>query len=701
MAMTSLRVSPEKLDKVKKAFKRTGLTQQEFASEVDLSTRQPIGNFLKGKNVKHQVFKEICFKLDLDWQEVADLGKDNEPEIQEIENTIFKEPNFLGREEDIANINNLVNEGKKVILIKAEGGIGKTTLAENWFKIQRCDYLKLNVGTTSQTIKSLEEWLISQLKETFKITPAQNFGNMLDQLTTQLHKQKIGILIDNLEPALKNGKFIEPHQNYVDLLEILANQNIQGITIITSREQIYEHKIFRLSTFHNYDLEGLNEKTWKEYFENKKIIIDNDSLNAMWRNYGGNAEAMSLLAADILKESKGDLKAYWQDNSEDLLRHRSLEQLVHSQFDKLKNDNSQAYNLLCRLGVYPNNDVNLPEMWLSCLLWDVPKNKRKRVIDNLLSRCLIKKQDNYYSHPITSYYLHPITKAKILEDVNLIDEFTFDKIELIKAQIDEIIAPEGKIQAFLRWLNNKSMSVQLPCQQSVIRSFYFDCEINSPLDLYLYDALNRGFDFQSDMDMSIDYEISNILYFIKEHIKYHNPYIYVRNCMDRYDEIENYLENDIEFGSLSNSGNFIPMDYGAANALKTIINNIICYISLQIDVNKLGISPEFKKVFQELKQKLPDLEGDENTYNQWWQVNGQNWMKQLREVLIKYRNIAHDWQFNDKEKQLLENYYHVNILLIDCINSNCRVSHEMRSHIEDTLLLPIEEIEKRPFKYQE
>jgi hypothetical protein len=557
---------------------------------------------------------------------------------------------------------------------------------------------RCNVGTTSQTIKSVEEWLISQLKETFKITPSQNFGNMLDQLKTQLQKQKIGILIDNLEPALKNGEFIEPHQNYVDLLEILANQNIQGITILTSREQIYEHKIFRLSNFYNYDLEGLNEKTWQEYFENKQIIIDNDSLNAIWRNYGGNAEAMSLLAADILKESKGDLKAYWQDNSEDLLRHRSLEQLVKSQFDKLKNDNLQAYNLLCRVGVYPNQDVNLPEIWLFCLLWDVPKNRQKRVINDLLSRCLIKKSDK-------GYYLHPITRAKILEDVNLIDEFTFDQIELLKAQIDQIIALEGKIQAFLTWLNNKSMSIQLPCPQSVIRSFYFDCEINNPLDLYLYDALydalNIGFYFQSDMDMNIDYEISNVLYFIKDHIKHHNPYIYVRNFMDIYDAIENCLENDIEFGLQDKSGNFIPWDYDSANALKTLINNAICYISLQIDVNELCISPELKKIFQELKQKLPDLEGDENTYNQWWQVNGQNWMKQLREALIKYRNIAHDWQFNDKEKQLLENYYHVNILLIDCINSNCRVSDEMRSHIEDTLLLPIEEIEKRPFKYQE
>ncbi|MEH2253892.1 NACHT domain-containing protein [Nostoc sp.] len=104
MAMKSLRVSLEKLEKVKRAFERTGLTQNEFASEVDLRTRQPIGNFLAGKPVKHQVFKEICFKLDLDWQEVADLPKDTKLQTEQLPETIFRNPDFVGREEAIAGV---------------------------------------------------------------------------------------------------------------------------------------------------------------------------------------------------------------------------------------------------------------------------------------------------------------------------------------------------------------------------------------------------------------------------------------------------------------------------------------------------------------------------------------------------------------------------------------------------------------------
>ncbi|MEQ9666955.1 NACHT C-terminal helical domain 2-containing protein [Coleofasciculus sp. G2-EDA-02] len=63
--------------------------------------------------------------------------------------------------------------------------------------------------------------------------------------------------------------------------------------------------------------------------------------------------------------------------------------------------------------------------------------------------------------------------------------------------------------------------------------------------------------------------------------------------------------------------------------------------------------------------------------------------------MIQYRNIGHNWQFSDSQKQLLKQYYDANKLLVDCLNSDCYVSQEVRQEIEDTLLLPIAEIEKR------
>ena len=63
--------------------------------------------------------------------------------------------------------------------------------------------------------------------------------------------------------------------------------------------------------------------------------------------------------------------------------------------------------------------------------------------------------------------------------------------------------------------------------------------------------------------------------------------------------------------------------------------------------------------------------------------------------MIKYRNLGHDWQLNNKQKELLKKYYRANQFLVDCLNSDCYVSREVRQEIEETLFLPISDIRKR------
>ncbi|HEY9614135.1 NACHT C-terminal helical domain 2-containing protein, partial [Allocoleopsis sp.] len=62
--------------------------------------------------------------------------------------------------------------------------------------------------------------------------------------------------------------------------------------------------------------------------------------------------------------------------------------------------------------------------------------------------------------------------------------------------------------------------------------------------------------------------------------------------------------------------------------------------------------------------------------------------KRLRAILIEHRSLGHDWQFSEEQKKLLKQYYDANKLLVDCLNSDCYVSREVRQHIEDSLLLP-------------
>jgi hypothetical protein len=94
---------------------------------------------------------------------------------------------------------------------------------------------------------------------------------------------------------------------------------------------------------------------------------------------------------------------------------------------------------------------------------------------------------------------------------------------------------------------------------------------------------------------------------------------------------------------------------------------------------------------------------DEEGTEEWWNRIGV-WkpvatlavpVNQLRTVLIEHRNFGHNWCFTEEQEKLLKQYYDTNKLLVACLNSACVVSDEVKKEIEDTLLLPIAEIEKR------
>ncbi len=80
MAKRSLQASAQGIKKAKQAFLRTGWTQEYLAAEVGLETRQPIWKFFAGKPIDRSVFAEICFRLNLELEEIAVV-----PQISELE----------------------------------------------------------------------------------------------------------------------------------------------------------------------------------------------------------------------------------------------------------------------------------------------------------------------------------------------------------------------------------------------------------------------------------------------------------------------------------------------------------------------------------------------------------------------------------------------------------------------------------------
>ena len=396
MSPRSLNVAQQHMQKVKDALKRSGFRSQlAFATEMG-AARDTVRKFVNGKNIDRNNFIDFCEKLGLDWQRIVDKPLET--------NT---DPNFVGRENAIATLDHLINKKKgKIINIYGMGGVGKTALAKQYLKAKGFDLvLEVIMATRTEDITPVtfivEEWL----KNDFTVEPSQDFGISLKRLKEQLKTRKVGLLIDNLEMALEGGKFIEDHHQYVDLFKVLADADVQSLTLITSRERLTESGV----EVEYYPLEGLDKDAWNEYFIYHQLIIDSSTVTAMCNAYGGNAKAMTLICSQVnLDYSKG-IKQYWQDHKIDLLANPTLKHLVNSQFDRLEKHDTDAYNLLLRLGCFRYLDISrVPFDGVKCLLFDVVEtNEQLRVIERLKNRALVE-------HKNGEYWLHSVIKQEAL-----------------------------------------------------------------------------------------------------------------------------------------------------------------------------------------------------------------------------------------------------------------------------------------------
>ena len=82
MAKRSLKASATGIEQAKRAFERIGWTQEYLAAEVGLNTRQSVWKFFSGRAIERHIFIDLCFQLNLDWQDIADLPKPQENPIQ-------------------------------------------------------------------------------------------------------------------------------------------------------------------------------------------------------------------------------------------------------------------------------------------------------------------------------------------------------------------------------------------------------------------------------------------------------------------------------------------------------------------------------------------------------------------------------------------------------------------------------------------
>jgi hypothetical protein len=127
--------------------------------------------------------------------------------------------------------------------------------------------------------------------------------------------------------------------------------------------------------------------------------------------------------------------------------------------------------------------------------------------------------------------------------------------------------------------------------------------------------------------------------------------------------------------------------------LVTYAHDLDLFLTFTEDRN-IEIGSDLKRSLERFHEQLPDIDRDRIHYQKWWKENGEIWTRNLRLAIIEHRNIGYDWQFSPEQKEILKQYYDSIKLLVECMYSTPNISDKTIQKIEETLLLPVAEIEK-------
>jgi predicted NACHT family NTPase len=215
-------------------------------------------------------------------------------------------------------------------------------------------------------------------------------------------------------------------------------------------------------------------------------------------------------------------------------------------------------------------------------------------------------------------------------------------VQLMKQQIDALVAQDPYLQEFLTWASQKSL-VTLQPTLAATRAFY--------LGLTQTPHLAPHFALACTLDQGIF--------------------------------LDTLLDNLVLECAVGSSP-----DFAHAHALSDALSNALTIV---LDVG-------LQQSLQQLKEELPDPDRDRVRFQLWWQINHLAWIERLRTAIALHRNIQSHWHFSPEQQQVLQRYYDANQLLIDCLNSNCEVTLAVRQEIEAALLLPQKELEEREWE---
>ncbi|MBE9066578.1 NACHT domain-containing NTPase, partial [Leptolyngbya cf. ectocarpi LEGE 11479] len=199
-----------------------------------------------------------------------------------------------------------------------------------------------------------------------------------------------------------------------------------------------------------------------------------------------------------------------------------------------------------------------------------------------------------------------------------------DLLRLMKQNIDQLLADDPDLQKLLSWLNQKLKSVDVSYREAAIRAFYLDLYLYRERDRVRVRVRDRNLEVKIDLDFDLDLDLTFSLD--------------LDLFRDLYLDLDLYCDLDLDLDLYR-----------------------ILYLDLDLDLvldralDRIRTS-KLKLKLEALKDQLPGI-NNTDVLQQWWKEHGKKWIYKLRSVIIEHRNIGHDWQFTEIQKEKLQQYY--------------------------------------------